>query len=358
MGHVTEGHPENVATADAVRTEGVVKTFGSGDDEVRALAGVDLRIDTGSVFGLLGANGSGKSTLIRILTTLTRPTAGRAWVNGHDVATHPAEVRRSIGVTGQQVSLDDRLSGAENLRILGRLHGLGRAQSRRTADEILERYALSRAADRPVRTYSGGMRRRLDIVVGLIRRPTLLFLDEPTTGLDPRSRAEIWETIRDLAKAGTSVFLTTQYLDEADRLADRIAVLARGQVIADGTPHGLKARIGRHLSVTLANPRDRDRACHALAALGVSGLNANDARRLGPPRSNATAADGLDSFTAEYHALADATTITGHIDAHIGPLPLPDLLGALTCAGIEVADIGMLEPTLDEVYLALTEEEK
>lgn len=330
------------ATHDIIRTEGLVKTFGQGDDdEVQALKRIDLTIAAGTVFGLLGANGSGKSTLIRILTTLARPTAGRAWVGGNEVTDDPASVRGLIGVTGQQTSLDDRLSGAENLRILGRLNGLGRAEARRTADEILERYALSDAAKRPVGTYSGGMRRRLDIVSGLIRRPPLLFLDEPTTGLDPRSRAEIWGTVRALSEAGTSVFLTTQYLDEADQLADRIAVLAAGELIADGTPQDLKRRIGRRLSVTLADPTDRTRAAEALAGLGV-----------GVPGVGVLEESALDSVPT------DSAVLTGHIDPGAGELPLPELLGALTRVGVDVADIGVSEPTLDEVYLALTEEEK
>lgn len=321
---------------DVIRTQGLVKTFGKGDVQVRALDGVNLRVSAGSVFGLLGANGSGKTTLIRTLTTMARPTAGRAWVNGVDVAAEPARVRRLIGVTSQHTSLDDRLSGAENLRIIGRLHGMRRSQARRTADDLLEQYSLTHAAARAVSTYSGGMRRRLDIVSSLIRRPPVLFLDEPSTGLDPRSRAEIWGTVRQLAEAGTSVLLTTQYLDEADQLADRVAVLAAGSVIAEGPTHELKARIGQRLTVTLHHPRDRDAARAALAALGVTGMDQTDP----------TPADDQ----------ADDPLLRGHIDPGTGPLPLPRLLHSLTGVGVEVADIGLSDPTLDEAYLALTEE--
>lgn len=324
----------NYQAEDVIRTEGLSKTYGKGKDQVHALRGVNLNVSAGSVFGLLGANGSGKSTLIRVLTTLVAPTAGRAWLQDCDVDADPARAREMIGVTGQRTSLDDRLSGAENLRIIGRLYGLTRAQSQRTAAELLEKYDLQHAAGRPVNSYSGGMRRRLDIVSGLIRRPAILFLDEPTTGLDPRSRSEIWDAIRGLADSGTTILLTTQYLEEVDRLADRVAVLAAGEVVADSTPHNLKARIGTQLSVKLGNLEDRVVAYKVLADLGVT--------RLGE----------VDDPAFFGHAFV------GHIDAHVDHLPLPRLLSALTGAGIEVADIGLSDPTLDEAYLALTEEKK
>ncbi|MFB7723019.1 ABC transporter ATP-binding protein [Nocardia sp. NPDC056100] len=309
-----------------IHARGLVKTYGKGEGQVTALNGVDLTIEAGTVFGLLGANGSGKTTLNRILTTLAAPTAGQALVFGADVVTEAARVRAMIGVIGQRTSLDDRLSGRENLNVLGRLYGLSGADARESADELLEQYGLIDAADRPVATYSGGMRRRLDIVSSLIRRPALLFLDEPTTGLDPRSRSEIWATVRQLAQDGTSVFLTTQYLDEADQLADRVAVLAAGQIIADGTPRDLKARIGQRLTVQLTRESDRRNAIDVLTALGVSGL-------------------------VEQQREA---ALTGRVET--GSIALPPLLNALTDSDVEVLDIGLSDPTLDEAYLALTKE--
>jgi ABC-2 type transport system ATP-binding protein len=303
----------------------LTKVYGRGRKALTALDSIDLTVPTGTVFGLLGHNGAGKSTLIRLLSTLAAPTAGRAWVDGHDVAAHPAEVRSAIGVTAQQTTLDQRLSGLENLRIFGRLHGLSQPAARRTAAELLERYGLAEAGDRLVSAYSGGMRRRLDIASSLLLRPAVLFLDEPTTGLDPHSRVAIWQAVQELAEEGTTVFLTTQHLEEADRLAQRVVVLDSGRIIADDTPRALKRRIGLRLSVTLSSGESHETAYGLLGGLGVTVLP-------DPARQ--------------------AATITGSVAA--GTLTLPSVLSALNDAGVGVADIGLHEPTLDEAYLALT----
>src|SRR6516165_5831853 len=228
------------SSVPAVRVESVVKRFGS----TAALDGAGLEVPAGMVFGLLGPNGAGKTTLVRILATLLAPDAGRAEVLGHDVVGEPAAVRELIGLTGQFAAVDELLTGRENLEMFGRLFKLSREEAHRRAGELLERFDLAPAADRPARTYSGGMRRRLDIASGLVTRPQVLFLDEPTTGLDPRSRNEIWAIVRELRREGTTLLLTTQYLEEADQLADRIAVIDRGQVIAEGTGNELKDRVG------------------------------------------------------------------------------------------------------------------
>jgi len=316
-------------TSDPViRTADLHKTFGSGANEVHALAGIDLEIESGTVFGLLGHNGSGKTTLIRILSTLTTPSAGRAWVAGTDVGTEPARVRQLIRVTAQDTTLDERLSGRENLDVLGRLQRLSPAAAKARATELLEHFGIAAAGDRPVRSWSGGMRRRLDIASSLIRVPRLLFLDEPTTGLDPASRSAVWSIIAGLPAMGTSVFLTTQYLEEADRLADRVAVLESGTVIAEGTPTHLKARIGRRLTVALAgDSTDSGAAGDVLRGLGVTQV-----------RPDAASDDGLVRLTG--------------VVASAGPA-LPQVLRELTSAGCPVADIGMHEPTLDEAYLSL-----
>jgi ABC-2 type transport system ATP-binding protein len=224
----------------AVEATGLTKAFGA----TRAVDGVDLRVAAGSVYGLLGPNGAGKTTIIRMLATLLRPDAGTALVFGHDVVRDPAAVRDRISLTGQYASVDDGLTGRENLVLLGRLYGHSRAGAATRAGELLAAFDLTAAAGQQVRTYSGGMRRRLDIAAGLIVTPDLLFLDEPTTGLDPRSRNEVWDTLRILVGRGTTVLLTTQYLDEADHLADRIAIIDRGAVVAEGTPGDLKASVG------------------------------------------------------------------------------------------------------------------
>src|SRR5918992_4034078 len=237
-------------TTSAIEAEGLVKTFG----KVRALDGIDMVAREGTVFGLLGPNGAGKTTAIRVLSTLIRPDSGRATVGGHDVLREPATVRRLIGLTGQYAAVDELLSGQENLYMIGRLLELGRAEARRRSSELLASFDLSDAATKLVKTYSGGMRRRLDLAASLVGRPRFLYLDEPTTGLDPRSRLELWDMIRALVTEGTTVLLTTQYLEEADRLADEIVVIDHGKVIAAGTPQQLKTRVGGH--VIQARPAD------------------------------------------------------------------------------------------------------
>src|SRR6266516_350114 len=248
----------------AILVEGLAKRFG----EVVALDGVDFQVPAGSVFGLLGPNGAGKTTAVRILATVISPDGGRAEVLGYDVVRHAAEVRHRIGLAGQNAAVDPNLTGRENLRLIGRLTQLRRADIESRGREILERFGLAEAADRPVRTYSGGMRRRLDVGAALMHRPPVLFLDEPTTGLDPEGRNELWEVIRELVADGTTVLLTTQYLEEADRLADRVVVVDRGRVIADDTPAALKSDLGN--TVTELGFADAQAAGRAGAL--VSGL--------------------------------------------------------------------------------------
>src|SRR5438105_1018647 len=249
----------------AVHVDGVVKRF----RETTALAGVDLDVEEGTVFGLLGPNGAGKTTLVRVLATLLSPDAGRAEIFGHDVVHDAAGVRELLGLTGQFAAVDEMLTGRENLQMFGRLFDLSAAEARRRADELLERFDLADAADRTARTYSGGMRRRLDLASTLLTRPRVLFLDEPTTGLDPRSRNEIWAIVRDLRREGTTILLTTQYLEEADQLADEIAVIDHGRLIAEGTGNELKDRIGGQiLEVELAAGAQRDEAQALLARVG------------------------------------------------------------------------------------------
>ena len=308
--------------APAVRVHDVVKRFGA----TLALAGVDLEIARGTVFGLLGPNGAGKTTLVRILATLLAPDAGRAEVLGHDVIREPSAVRESLGLTGQFAAVDELLTGRENLQMFGRLLGLSREDASRRAGELLDRFDLAGAADRRAQTYSGGMRRRLDLASSLLSWPRILFLDEPTTGLDPRSRNEIWAIVRELRREGTTLLLTTQYLEEADELADRIAVIDHGKVIAEGTGAELKERVGGQiLEVELSSAAQRDRARAVLARVGC-GEPESDER---PSRLTLPAPrDGLEM--------------------------IEEAAGELRRAGIGVSDLGLRSPTLDDVFLQLT----
>jgi daunorubicin resistance ABC transporter ATP-binding subunit len=260
----------------AVEAEEIVKRFGS----TVALDGVDLAVEEGTVLGLLGPNGAGKTTMVRVLATLLRPDSGSASVFGRDVVARATEVRELIALTGQFAAIDELLTGRENLRMFGQLFRLDRREAARRADELLERFDLADAADRQARTYSGGMRRRLDLASSLLTRPPMLFLDEPTTGLDPRSRNQIWEVIRELVREGTTLLLTTQYLEEADQLTDRIAVIDHGQVIAEGTGDELKDSVGgQMISVRLANPWDRERAIESLTRLGCGTAEPSEVAR-------------------------------------------------------------------------------
>jgi ABC transporter DrrB family efflux protein len=310
------------SSAPAVHVAGVSKRFGT----TIALAGVDLDVAEGSVFGLLGPNGAGKTTLVRVLATLLEPETGRAEVFGRDVVREPAAVREMLGLTGQFAAVDEILTGRENLVMFGRLFDLSSAEARRRAAELLERFDLANAADRPASTYSGGMRRRLDLASSLLTRPRILFLDEPTTGLDPRSRNQIWTVVRELAHEGTTLLLTTQYLEEADELADRIAVIDHGRVIAEGTGNELKDRVGGQLlELDLIRAEQRDRAEEVLAKVGCGQPERSgrpDRLTLPAPR------EGLELI--EEAALA------------------------LRQAGVEVSELGLRRPTLEDVFLQLT----
>jgi oleandomycin transport system ATP-binding protein len=307
-------------SAAAIETEGLVKVFG----EVRALDGIDLVVRPGTVFGLLGPNGAGKTTAIRVLSTLLRPDAGRATVGGFDVVRQPGEVRGLIGLTGQYAAVDELLSGHENLYMIGRLVGLGRAEARHRAGELLASFDLADAASKTVKTYSGGMRRRLDLAASLVGRPRFLYLDEPTTGLDPNSRQQLWGMIRGLVADGTTVLLTTQYLEEADRLGDEIVVIDHGRVIAAGTPRQLKDRVGGQvLEVHTVDPEDAARAAEVLREFAEDGSAVHHERG----RALAT--------------IEDRSCLTA-------------VVRRLDQERIALDDLALRRATLDEVFIALT----
>ncbi|MBK5222804.1 MAG: ATP-binding cassette domain-containing protein [Acidimicrobiia bacterium] len=304
-----------------VVAEGLVKRFGSTE----ALRGVDLEVERGTVLGVLGPNGAGKTTAVRILTTLLRPDAGRAVIDGIDVVAEPRRARGLIGLTGQYAAVDERLTGLENLVHVGRLFHFGKAEARRRSNQLLDRFDLSDAASRPVLGYSGGMRRRLDIAMSLIAEPKVLFLDEPTTGLDPRSRVAVWDQIDELARTGTTTLLTTQYLDEADRLADEIAVIDLGVVIARGTAAELKRRVGGdQLHVVLADRDVLPTVAELLAHRAVGEIQ-------------------LD------RAGSSLTVPVADVDGIV-----PGVVRELDAAGIDVSDVGVRRSTLDDVFFALT----
>ena len=306
---------------EMIRTSGLVKRYG----KVTALAGLDLVAPGGSVLGLLGPNGAGKTTAVRILTTLLEPDGGTATVAGIDVAAEPDKVRERIGLSGQTAAVDEYLTGYENLEMVGRLYHLGKRKSRERARELLERFELTDAGDRPAKTYSGGMRRRLDLAAALVAEPEVLFLDEPTTGLDPRSRAQMWETIQDLVRGGSTVLLTTQYMEEADRLADNVVVIDRGQVIAEGHPDELKSKIGgERIEVVLS-----DSSHIPVARSLLQELSAGEIR--------------VDEQTCTVTA-----AITGGVD------DLHRVLELLKDRSIPVDDVGLRRPSLDDVFLSLT----
>ncbi|MES1172330.1 MAG: ATP-binding cassette domain-containing protein [Bacteroidota bacterium] len=305
---------------NAIETTGLVKTFGS----TRALDGLDLAIRAGSVYGILGPNGAGKTTAIRVMTTLLKPTSGRVVVLGCDVVAEAAAVRRKVSLTGQFASVDEDLTGQENLVLVGRLLGLSWGGAKTRAVELLAAFGLSEAAGRQVRTFSGGMRRRIDIAASLVTRPEILFLDEPTTGLDPRSRNQVWDIVRQIAGEGTTVLLTTQHLEEADQLAERLAVIDHGRVIAQGTSRELKASIGVNtLHLHLVNPAQRAEARALISGLLGDGV-------LAPTDPSALSVN-----------VPDAAAATA-------------LLAKLAAANIQAADFALGSPSLDDVFFALT----
>ncbi|MBW9205084.1 ATP-binding cassette domain-containing protein [Mumia sp. zg.B53] len=309
-----------MASGIAIETHELVKTYG----DKPAVDGINLRVPEGGVYGFLGPNGAGKTTTIQILATLLRPDGGSARVLGHDVVSEADAVRSVVSLTGQYSSVDEDLTGRENLQLLGRILGFSRAQARSRCDDLLEAFGLTDAANRQVKRYSGGMRRRLDIAASIVVTPQILFLDEPTTGLDPRSRIQVWDIVRSLTARGTTVLLTTQYLDEADQLAGRIAVIDTGKVIAEGTSSQLKSEVGSGaLHVHLHDPADRPRAIDVLT------------RALGD----------------EVVPGADAADVTGRVDDRT---KVPAALATLAADGVELAGFSYGQPTLDEVFLALT----
>jgi len=306
---------------DVIRASGLVKIYG----KLRALDGLDFAVPEGTILGLLGPNGAGKTTAVRILTTLLVPDEGTATVAGIDVAKEPGRVRASLGLSGQYAAVDEYLTGFENLDMVGRLYGLGRKQAKLRSRELLEQFSLSDAGDRPVKTYSGGMRRRLDLAGALVAQPPVLFLDEPTTGLDPRSRTEMWDVINELVRGGTTLLLTTQYLEEADQLADNILVIDHGRAIAEGTSDELKAQVGgERIEIIVANPADL-----AAAHLVMKGLIGEAVEVDERPRK-----------------------ITGPVSD--GAAILMEALRQLDAQHIKLTDVALRRPTLDDVFLTLT----
>ena len=308
-----------LAAVPAVEAIDLVKKF----DDTVAVDGISFSVPTGSVLGVLGPNGAGKTTTVRMLTTMSRPTSGTGRVAGHDIIDDPGAVRRSMGLTGQNATVDELLTGRENIRLIGRFAGLSKSEVRRVGDELLERFSLTDAADRVAKTYSGGMRRRLDLAVSLVATPPVLFLDEPTTGLDPRSRTELWEVLRGLVADGTTLLLTTQYLEEADQLADNIIVIDKGRIIAEGTPTQLKDQAGAaSVVVTVTAADDLDKATAIVRRFSPELHVDRGARRI------TASSTGLDDMVA------------------IGT--------AVSSSGIGIDDLGLQRPTLDDVFLRLT----
>jgi ABC-2 type transport system ATP-binding protein len=307
-----------------IEAQGLVKTYKTGKNRIRALDGIDLAAEAGTILALLGPNGAGKSTAVKILTTLSQPDAGSATVAGHDLVRQPDRVRRAIGVVGQRGAVDPEATGRENLTLQGRLYGLDSKEIRRRSDELLTRFSLAEAADRFVKTWSGGMQRKLDVAVGLIHRPQVLFLDEPTTGLDPEARADLWAEIERLTADGVTVLLTTHYLDEADRLADDVAIIDRGRIVARGAPEALKSELrGDAIVVELREAPADGRAGSAIGAVRGLGGAALDGRTL-----RARADDGAAA--------------------------VPGVLAALESAGLGVLAVTVARPSLDDVYFRHT----
>jgi len=302
-----------------IEAQGLVKTYG----DVVALAGLDLTVPEGTILGLLGPNGAGKTTAVSILTTLLEPDSGTATVAGADVINSPGQVRKRIGLSGQNAAVDEHLTGFENLDMIGRLYHLGRKKSKTRARELLERFDLEEAGDRPAKTYSGGMRRRLDLAGALVAEAPVLFLDEPTTGLDPRSRIVLWGVIRDLVSRGTTLLLTTQYMEEADRLADDIVVIDHGREIAHGTANELKAMLGgERIEISVESDANIEDARQVLARFSVGDV------------------------------YVEGRTVTAPISG--GAQTLTEALRSLDAEGVKLADVGLRKPTLDDVFLSLT----